>query len=153
MPDTTNFRMTEKDRLTGDTIVAYFDSIPPKDTTSRPQINLLVATGHATSLQHLAPKDTSLCLPAISYVKGSVITVHFDSAQVSTVKISDKDGAPGVYVEPDSTAEGARCHTPTVARTAADSSSRAPAGRPIPTPPPSSPPRASVPPAVVPRRP
>jgi hypothetical protein len=153
VPDTTKFHTTEKDRLTADTIVAYFDSVPPKDTTTKPKIRLLVATGNATSLQHLAPKDTSLCVPAISYVKGREIIVHFDSAQVSTVKVNDKEGAPGVYVEPDSTAEGARCHTPAVARTAADSSSRAPTGRPMPTTPPSNPPRATVPPAVVPKRP
>jgi lipopolysaccharide export system protein LptA len=154
MPDTTKFRTKEKDRLTGDTIVAWFDSVPPKDTTTKPRIQLLVATGHATSLQHLAPKDTSLCLPAISYVKGKVITVHFDSAQVSTVKVTDKEDATGVYLEPDSTAEGARCHAGTVAgAAAADSSSKPPSGRPLPTTPPSNPPRAATPPATVPKRP
>jgi len=156
-PDTTKFRTAEKDRLTGDTIVAYFDSIPARDTTAKPQIRLLVATGHATSLQHLAPKDTSLCLPAISYVKGRIITVHFDSAQVSTVKITDKEDATGVYAEPDSTAEGARCHAPAVAAGSADSSSTSPAtppaGRPMPARPPSTPQRAATPPAVVPKRP
>ena len=154
MPDTTKFHTKEKDRLTGDTIVALFDSIPPRDTTTKPQIRLLVATGHATSLQHLAPKDTSLCLPAINYVKGRVITVHFDSAQVSMVRISDKEEAPGVYVEPDSTAEGARCHAAAVAgATPADSSSALPAGRPMPARPPDNPPRAVTPPAIVPKRP
>lgn len=154
MPDTTKFRAKEKDRLTGDTIVAWFDSVPPKDTTTKPRIQLLVATGHATSLQHLAPKDTSLCLPAISYVKGKVITVHFDSAQVSTVKVTDEEDATGVYLEPDSTAEGARCHADTVAgAAAADSSSKPPSGRPLPTTPPSNPPRADTPPATVPKRP
>jgi hypothetical protein len=153
MPDTTKFRTKEKDRLTGDTIVAHFDSVPSKDTTSKPKIRLLVSTGHATSLQHLAPKDTSLCLPAISYVTGRVITVHFDSAQVSTVDVTDKDGATGAYLEPDSTAVGARCHAPAVASTAADTSSRAPAGRPLPARAPASPPRAATPPATVPRRP
>ena len=153
LPDTTKFRTKEKDRLTGDTIVAYFDSVPPKDTTTRPRIQLLIATGSATSLQHLAPRDTSLCLPAINYVKGRQITVHFDSAQVSTVKVTDKEASEGVNLEPDSTAEGARCHSPAVARTTADSSSRPPTGRPLPTTPPSNPPRAAVPPAVVPKRP
>jgi hypothetical protein len=152
MPDTTKFHTKDKDRLTGDTIVAYFDSVPPKDTTTKPQIRLLVASGNATSLQHRAPRDTSLCLPAIGYVTGRVITVHFDSAQVSTVDV--KDGAAGVDAEPDSTAEGARCHAAAVAgATPADSSSRSPAGRPLPTPQPAAPPRAATPPAVVPKRP
>ena len=154
MPDTAKFRTKEKDRLTGDTIVAWFDSVPPKDTTTKPKIQLLVATGNASSLQHLAPKDTSLCLPAISYVKGRVITVHFDSAQVSTVKVTDKEDATGVYLEPDSTAEGARCHTGTVAgATAADTSSKPPSSRPMPTTPPPTPPRAATPPAIVRKRP
>ena len=153
LPDTTKFHTKEKDRLTGDTIVAYFDPVPPKDTTTKPKIQLLVATGNATSLQHLAPRDTSLCLPAINYVKGRQITVHFDSTQLSTVKVTDTATAEGINLEPDSTAEGARCHSPTVARTAADSTGRTPAGRPMPTTPPSNPPRAAVPPAIVPRRP
>jgi hypothetical protein len=154
MPDTTKFRTKDKDRLTGDTIVAYFDSVPPKDTTTKPQIRLTVATGHATSLQHLAPQDTSLCVPAISYVTGRVITAHFDSAQVTTVEITDKEGATGVLAQPDSTAEGARCHAPHIGGAASDSSSKAPAqGRPLPGRPPSTPPRAATPPATVPKRP
>jgi hypothetical protein len=151
MPDTTKFHTKEKDRLTGDTIVAYFDSVPPKDSTTKPQIRLLVASGNATSLQHRAPRDTSLCLPAIGYATGRVITVRFDSAKVSTVEV--KDGATGVDLEPDSTAEGARCHAPAVASTAADSSAAPRTGRPVPTPAPSNPARAATPPAVVPRRP
>jgi hypothetical protein len=154
MPDTTKYKTKEKDRLTGDTIVAYFDSVPPKDTTTRPQVRLTVASGHATSLQHIAPQDTSLCVPAISYVTGRMITAHFDSAQVTTVEITDKEGATGVLLQPDSTAEGARCHAATVAgAAAADSSSKPPAGRPMPTRPPSNPPRAAIPPATVPKRP
>jgi hypothetical protein len=154
MPDTTKYKTKEKDRLTGDTIVAYFDSVPPRDTTTRPQIRLTVATGHATSLQHIAPQDTSLCVPAISYVTGRVITAHFDSAKVTTVEISDKEGATGVLLQPDSTAEGARCHAASVAGAAADSVSKAPpAGRPMPNRPPTNPPRAATPPATVPKRP
>lgn len=152
MPDTTKYKTKEKDRLTGDTIVAYFDSIPAKDTTTKPQIRLSVATGHATSLQHIAPQDTSLCVPAISYVTGRVIIAHFDSGQVKSVEISNKEGATGVLLQPDSTAQGARCHR-AVAGAAADSSSRAPTGRPAPTSPPSNPPRPAATPAVVPKRP
>lgn len=151
MSDTTKYKTKEKDRLTGDTIVAWFDSVPPKDTTTKPRIRLSIATGHATSLQHLAPQDTSLCVPAISYVTGRVITAHFDSAKVTTVEINDKEGATGVLLQPDSTAEGARCHPPAVA--AADSSAKPPAGRPLPSRPPSTPPRAAAPPAVLPKRP
>jgi hypothetical protein len=112
-PDTTKFRTAEKDRLTGDTIVAFFDSVPAKDTARKPRIRELVAIGTrtslATSLQHLPPRDTSLCIPAVNYVRGRLITVTFDSSKVSTVVVKDADRAGGVYVEPnpDSTA---RCH-------------------------------------------
>lgn len=151
MPDTTKYKTKDKDRLTGDTIVAWFDSVATKDTTTKPQIRRSVATGHATSLQHLAPQDTSLCVPAISYVTGRVITAHFDSARVSTVDITEK--ATGVLLQPDSTAEGARCHASKVTAAASDSSSKTPAGRPVPTTPPTNPPRAAGTPAVVPKRP
>ena len=152
MPDTTKYKTREKDRLTGDTIVAYFDSVPPKDTTTRTQIRLTVATGHASSLQHIAPQDTSLCVPAISYVTGRVITAHFDSAQVTTVEITDKQGATGVLLQPDSTAEGAHCHAVAAGAAAADSTSRPPAGRPVPARLPTNPPRAATSPATVPKR-
>jgi lipopolysaccharide export system protein LptA len=160
-PDTTKFRTTEKDRLTGDTIIAHFDSVAARDTTSKPRIRTLVAIGSekslATSLQHLPPRDTTVCKPAINYVRGRLITVSFDSAKVSTVVVQDQDRAGGIYVEPqpDSTA---RCRTLAAGGTPADTGtvSTAP-GRgsvPTPTPSPASPPAATpaVPP-VTPRRP
>ena len=66
-PDSVKFRTPERDRLTGDTIVAHFDTAASqvRDTTSKPKIRLLVSTGHATSLQHLPPRDTTLRVPAI----------------------------------------------------------------------------------------
>jgi lipopolysaccharide export system protein LptA len=101
-PDTTKFRTTEKDRLTGDTIVAWFDTIPARDTASKPRIQTLVALGHATSLQHLPPRDTSACvrLPAINYVRGRMINVTFDSAKVKNVVVTDSL-AGGLYLEPN----------------------------------------------------
>ena len=101
MPDTTKFRTTERDRLTGDTIVAHFDTIPARDTVTKARIRALVARVKATSLQHLPPQDTTLRLPAINYVCGRRITVSFDSAKVKNVKIEDSDPpCGGVYIEP-----------------------------------------------------
>jgi hypothetical protein len=155
-PDTTKFRTTEKDRLTGDTIIARFDTVPARDTARKPRIRELVAVGSkttlATSLQHLPPRDTSLCRPAVNYVRGRLITIAFDSAKVSTVVVRDPDKAGGIYIEPnpDSTA---RCHllaasdsasTPPAERRAAASATPAPS---TPTPPPSSP---ASPPAAAP---
>ena len=134
-PDTTRFRTTDKDRLTGDTIVARFDSAAVRDTAGKPRIRQLVAIGSkaslATSLQHLPPRDSSICRPAINYVRGRLITVDFDSAKVSTVVVKDRDQAGGVYVEPnpDSTA---RCR-PDLARRSAPDSARG--AQPAPGPP------------------
>jgi hypothetical protein len=108
VPDTTKYRTTEKDRLTGDTIVALFDSIPVKDTASKPRVRQLIATGtpvvDATSLQTLPPRDTSFRVPAINYVTGKRITVNFDSARVKTVLVEGQKR--GMLIEPDSTRRG-----------------------------------------------
>lgn len=109
MPDTSRYKARERDRLTGDTIVAYFDSLATEDTSTKPQIRFLESKGHATSLKHVPPRDTSLCLPEIHYVRGAQIAVTFDSAQVSTVKVHDPVESEGIRVEPTATAEGARC--------------------------------------------
>jgi hypothetical protein len=105
-PDSTKFRTSERDRLTGDTIVAHFDTAASqvRDTTSKPKIRLLVSTGHATSLQHLPPRDTTLRVPAIVYVVGTQITVNFDSGAVQRVQVKDEKLAAGLYLEPQDTA-------------------------------------------------
>jgi hypothetical protein len=155
VPDTTKFHTTEKDRLTGDTIVAFFDSIPARDTASKPRIRLLVATGNATSLQHLPPRDTTFCRPAINYVKGHEITVQFDSAKVSTVAVHDTNQSPGIYIEPDSTAGRVDCGkvagTGKAPAVNAPSASASPA-QPAPTTPPA-PPTTPTTPAIIPKRP
>ncbi|MEP7002817.1 MAG: hypothetical protein ABI969_20160 [bacterium] len=98
--DTTKFHPEEKDRLTGDTIIAQFDSIPKSDTTSKPRIRELEAISKATSLQHLAPHDSTLRKPDINYVCGKRITVTFDSAKVKLVKVDASDPpCGGVYLE------------------------------------------------------
>ncbi|MFL5519874.1 MAG: hypothetical protein ACJ8B6_02980, partial [Gemmatimonadales bacterium] len=129
-PDTTKFRTKEMDRLTGDTILAHFDTVAAADTARKPRIRQLVAIANpgslATSLQHLPPRDSTLCIPATNYVRGRRITVSFDSAKVSTVNVNDQAG--GIYVEPnpDSTA---RCHRGAPAPvTAGPAAGRAPTG-------------------------
>jgi hypothetical protein len=139
LPDTTKFRLEKDDRfdrLTGDTIVARFDSIPANDTVSKPRIRELLATHNATSYQHLAPQDTSLRLPAINYVCGRRITVTFDSAKVSRVKVEDSDPpCGGVYIEPhpDSTGKKNGAVKPAVPASA------------TPAPPGTTPPAATLP--------
>ncbi len=145
-PDTTKFRTTEMDRLTGDTIVARFDSLVTTDTSAKPRIRQLVAIGTkgslATSLQHLPPRDSSLCIPAVNYIRGRRITVTFDSSTVSKVDVSNQDLASSLYLEPnpDSTA---RCgHLAAAADSAA---AGRPAREPAAVPPATPPPTTSVP--------
>lgn len=140
LPDTSKFTLTPDDRydrLTGDTIVAQFDSIPAGDTVTKPRIRELVAINNATSYQHLAPQDTSLRLPAINYVCGKRITVTFDSAKVHHVEVQTSDPpCGGAYAEPEADSAAKRRGT---ARPAVP----APAGVPAPAP-------GSTPPAVTP---
>lgn len=134
-PDTTKFHSTEKDRLMGDTIIAYFDSIPARDTVSKPRIRMLIAIGHASSLQHLAPQDTTLRKPAFNYVCGQRIVVSFDSAKVKNVKVEDSNPpCGGIYIEPD--ADSTKKKTP-------PGGVAPPASAPVPTPKPVTPAPAS----------
>jgi len=109
-PDTTHFRLEPPDTtdwLTGDTITAHFDTLPPKrDTTSRaakdtanaPNIRQLVALGHASALYHMTPNDTATHRPAINHVTARIITIDFQNRQVTTV--STVDSVFGVFLEP-----------------------------------------------------
>lgn len=127
LPDTARLNTTDRDWLRGDTILAHFDTTAPpvRDSTSRPRIERLLATGDARSYYHLPPTDTTASRPAINYVRGRNITVTFDSARVADVAVVGK--SHGVYLEP--VADTAR-------RPAADSTARpatTPAGgRPAP---------------------
>ena len=141
-PDSTKFTTTEKDRLTGDTIVAHFDSIPASDTSKKPRIRQLVGMGKATSYQHLPPQDTASRLPAINYVTGQVITVTFDSAKVHDVQVVGK--VSGITIEPK---------TDSTKKTAPPTS--APPGTSPPRPTPTKPPQPAPPttPATAPKKP
>ena len=100
-PDTTKFRALENDRLTGDTIFALFDSVPAKDTARKPRIRETIATGNATSLQHLAPNDTSCREPAVNYVRGRQIRITFVAGMIDKVTVTDTgEVSAGVRVDP-----------------------------------------------------
>lgn len=97
-PDTTRFRADTTDWLRGDTIVAYFDTLPPADTTKGPAIRKLVSSDSAEAYYHIAPSDTSLHRFAINYVRGSTITVDFDEQRVASITVEGK--VAGMYLEP-----------------------------------------------------
>jgi hypothetical protein len=136
-PDTTRFAVTPPDTtdwLSGDTIVAHFDTTrAPRDTSQNPQIKQLVAFGDASSLYHMAPSDSTQRRAAVNYVTARIITIDFDSQKVATV--TTIDSVSGVFIEPraDSTPRRA------VASPNAPSNSRTPAPK---TPPAKQPARA-----------
>jgi hypothetical protein len=96
--DSTSFRADTTNWIRGDTIVAYFDTLPPVDTTKGPAIRKLVSTDSAEAFYNLAPSDTSLHRPAINYVKGHEITINFEEEKVANIAVEGK--VSGIYVEP-----------------------------------------------------
>jgi hypothetical protein len=159
-PDTVKFRTTEKDRMTGDTIIAHFDTAATSDTTKKPLMRDLLAIGipgtPATSLQHMPPKDTNLCIPKINYVRGRLIHVTFVAGKVDSVAVTDPDVGGGVYIEPksDTSAHGCKAFV-AAAKAARDSAAvtAAPATDPRRSPtstPPAGTPPAGTPPALPP---
>jgi hypothetical protein len=99
--DSVRFRTPEKDWLRGDTITAWFDTTATKDTSSTPPIKQIVAYQKADSAQayyHLAPSDTGLRVPAITYVRGRQIQLDFDTRKVAKVFV--QDSVAGLYLEP-----------------------------------------------------
>jgi len=108
--DTTNW-------LRGDTIVAYFDTLPPADTTKGPAIRKLISKDSAEAYYHLAPQDTSLHRPAINYVRGRKITIDFDSVSAKVAQIAVDGQVGGVFLEPTADTTRTRTNTRPGART------------------------------------
>jgi hypothetical protein len=89
---------TQRDWMSGDTIVARFDSIPPTDTSSRPRVRQIVALGNARSYYQMKNSKGSATEPTVNYVRGRIIDIEFQNRKVATVTVIDK--ATGVMLEP-----------------------------------------------------
>lgn len=105
-PDSTKIKSTERDWLRGDTIVAAFDSALTADTSSRPRIRELVASGNASSYYQIPSNKGPSEPPSVNYVRGTTITVSFDEQDVQSVVVLDQ--AAGVFLEPSSDTTKAR---------------------------------------------
>lgn len=113
-PDTTRFTLekkTDKNWLRGDTITAHFDSTVADTAKKNPDIQRLLASGHATSYYHLAPSDSAERRPAINYVSARVINIDFTKSQVTTV--TTVDSVSGIYIEPKTDSATVRRNRPT----------------------------------------
>jgi len=96
-PDS-GFISTERDWLSGDTIVAHFDSVAAGDSTTRPQIAEIVAAGHARSFYQMKNSNGPSTQPTVNYVRGRIIEIDFANKRVATVTVTDQ--ATGLLIEP-----------------------------------------------------
>lgn len=99
IPDTATVTSNERDWISGDTIVARFDSAAAGDT-SKVVPRELVATGNARSFYQFGNPEGVLDRPTMNYVRGRIIAIAFAEGEVSTVTVTDQ--ASGVYLEAES---------------------------------------------------
>jgi len=88
----------QRDWMSGDTIVAYFDSVATADTTSKPKVREIVAEGNARSFYQMKSSKGPPDEPSVNYVRGRIIDILFEDRKVATVTVTDK--ATGVMIEP-----------------------------------------------------
>ncbi len=99
IPDTATVTSNERDWISGDTIVASFDSAAAGDTT-RAAPRELIASGSARSFYQFGNPEGVRDRPTVNYVRGRVIAIAFADGEVSTVTVTDQ--ASGVYLEAES---------------------------------------------------
>lgn len=95
--DTIKVKSAERDWMRGDTIVGLFEKLAPTDTSSRPQMERLTASGNASSYYQMAPAKGPKDRPSLSYTKGRLIQLDFKDREVQTVHVEEK--ASGLYLE------------------------------------------------------
>jgi hypothetical protein len=136
---------TQRDWMSGDTIVAHFDSVVSTDTASKPRIREIVAEGKARSFYQMKNSKGPQTAPSVNYVVGRIIDIVFENAKVATVTVTEK--ATGVLIEPAEASAstkpgaGAGQNTKTPATTKPGATTKTPAT--------AKPPTATKPPTVV----
>jgi len=124
---------TQRDWMSGDTIVARFDSIPPTDTSSKPRIRQIVALGNARSFYQMKNSKGPANEPSVNYVRGRVIEIDFEDRKVATVTVIDR--ATGVMVEPAPQPASAKPSTPATSPTTTPTPANAKTAVPVKPPP------------------
>jgi hypothetical protein len=99
-PDSVRFRADsgDMDWLRGSTIIAYFDTVPPRDTTQSARIRQMVAIDTAAAYYHRPPSDSTCRKPIIVYTTGKRITANFNEQGMDSVIVQTAD--QGVTAEP-----------------------------------------------------
>jgi hypothetical protein len=93
---------TQRDWMSGDTIVARFDTVATRDTASRAQVRQIVALGDARSFYQMKNSKGPQTEPSVNYVRGRTIDIEFANKKVATVTVTDQ--ATGVMLEPGTSA-------------------------------------------------
>jgi hypothetical protein len=88
----------QRDWMSGDSIIARFDSVPAADTSSRPQVRQILALGNARSFYQMKNSKGPQTEPSVNYVRGRIIDIGFEERKVATVTVTDQ--ATGVMIEP-----------------------------------------------------
>jgi hypothetical protein len=94
----------QRDWMSGDTIVAHFDSLVTADTSSKPKIREIIADGNAKSFYQMKNSKGPQTEPTVNYVTGRIIDIMFEEGKVATVTVTGK--ATGVMIEPAAVATG-----------------------------------------------
>jgi hypothetical protein len=89
---------TQRDWMSGDTIVARFDTVATADTSSRAKVRQIVAEGNARSFYQMKNSKGPATEPSVNYVRGGLIDIEFVDRKVATVTVTDQ--ATGVMIEP-----------------------------------------------------
>jgi hypothetical protein len=112
----------QRDWMSGDSIIARFDSVLAGDTSSRPQVRQILALGNARSFYQMKNSKGPKSEPSVNYVVGKVIDIGFEERKVATVTVTDQ--AAGVMIEPAT--ETATPTTVTTDKAAAPAPAKAP---------------------------
>lgn len=97
--DTTKFSSAERDWITGDTLIAHFETATDSLTGEpRTQMRQVVAMGSARAFYQMAPSGGTGGKPNLSYNRGRRIAVDFTKGEMARVQVSAD--ASGLFLEP-----------------------------------------------------
>ncbi|MBX3175665.1 MAG: hypothetical protein KF709_14755 [Gemmatimonadaceae bacterium] len=97
--DTTNIITDERDWITGDTLIAHFESVTDSLTAAaRTLMRQVVALGSARAFYQMAPSGGVRGKPNLSYNRGRQISVDFTDGEMARVQVSAD--ASGLFLEP-----------------------------------------------------
>lgn len=101
--DTTRIATTERDWITGDTLIASFETVPDAAGSEpgapvRTQLRDVLAVGAARAFYQMAPSGGTRGAPNLSYNRGARIRVEFTDGEMARVSVADH--ASGLFLEP-----------------------------------------------------